>query len=169
MDLTLQFRNTGDYTWSPDDDIELRHRPFFLLSPAVLSLPLQDPVPPGEVASWHLDVDIGGVTYQRYQVHYKGDPLGTDIAVIAVALPEGMEDKRQELEEGVQELIDEWKAKGEAELDQIVEQIRKLVEGILDDLIAKAMQALGDALRQVCGSVGLALAVPAVALVRGRR
>lgn len=169
VDLTIEVRNSGDYTWSPDDDIELRYKPFFLLSPLVESLPLSGPVPPGETATWHLDLGITGVLYRRYQVYYKGEKLGADIAVIAVELPEGMEEKRQELEQKVQELIDEWKAKGEAELDELVEQIRQQVEDALASLWARIWNAIKNAAQDACNSLGLALVLPAAALAWRKR
>ena len=97
------------------------------------------------------------------------DASGPDMAVIAVALPEDMVEKRRELEERVQELIDEWEAKKDAELDQLVEQIRQLVEAILGDLVQKAKQALDDLQQDGCGGASLALAMLAFALVWRRR
>jgi hypothetical protein len=168
LDLTVEFRNSGDYTWSPDDDIELRHEPFFLLSPVMLSFPLQELILPGAVAPWHLDLDIGKVDYERYQVYYKGEPLGADIAVIAVRLSEDALQTREELEEDIQRLIDEWQAKGETELDELLERIRKELEANLLEwlgtALAKLLQAAEEAANEGCTGSGLALVMVAIVL-----
>ena len=115
---------------------------FFLLSPLVESLPLSGPVAPSEAATWHLDLGITGVLYRRYQVYYKGEKLGADMAVIAVELPEAMVEKRQQLEEDVQELIDEWKAKREV---QKLENRAKSAEDYFGAAMVVASAAVDEA------------------------
>jgi hypothetical protein len=173
LDLTVRVRNTGNYTWSLDDDIVLRHDPFFLLSPLAESLPLPGPIAPGEVATWHLDLGLSGALYRRYQLYYMGEPLGSDMAVIAVALPEGMEKKRQELEDDIQKIIDEWKAKGETELDELVKDLQQHIEAILAGLVTEAVEGvkrtLEETARETCGSSAMALVLSAVAFAWRRR
>jgi hypothetical protein len=129
---------------------------------------LQELILPGAVAPWHLDLDIGKVDYERYQVYYKGEPLGADIAVIAVRLSEDALQTREELEEDIQRLIDEWQAKGETELDELLERIRKELEANLLEwlgtALAKLLQAAEEAANEGCTGSGLALVMVAIVL-----
>jgi len=160
-EFTLAVENTGSYSWLPEDGVELRLQPFFALSPKVESLLLENRVAPGEAATWQWQVSSSGSVYQRFQMYQKGEPFGTDSAVIVISVPKGWEEKREELEKAIQEVIDEWKAKGEEELDKLIEELQKRAEEILKGFLEHLIQ---ETCNSICGSLGVAMALLAIAL-----
>lgn len=170
-EFNLQIWNSGEYSWVPEDGVELRSEPFFMISPVVESLPLNSRVPPGETATWQWQVGSG--SFRRFQMVQKGKPFGTDLAVVVITLPEGMDEKRQELEEKIQKIIDEWKAKGEVELERFVKELQKLVKRELQQLWQRLMNELIRKLGEVCqnavGGLGLAMVASMIAVVRKHR
>ena len=172
-EFNLQVQNSGEYSWMPEDGIELRSEPFFALSPAVESLPLKGRVPPGEIATWQWQAGSGSLTFRRFQMVHKGRPFGTDLAVVVITLPGGMEEKRQELEKKIQEIIDDWKARGDVELERLMKELQKLVERELQKLwerfISELIRKLDDVCRGAMGSVSLAVVASMIAVVRKRR
>jgi hypothetical protein len=171
-EFKLQVRNAGEYSWTSEDSIELRSEPFFTLSPVVESLPPNSRVPPGETASWQWRAGSGSLTFRRFQMVQKGKPFGTDFAVVVITLPRGMEERRQELEEKIQEIIDEWKARGEKELDRLMRELQRLVERELEKLwerlITELMRKLDEICRSAMGSLSLVMVASMIAVIRKR-
>jgi len=163
-DMDLQVRNTGAFSWAPEDGVELRHNPFFTLSPVVQTLPLAGPVAPGQVAEWKWRLGTGSISYERFQMVQRGKPFGMDFAVIVITMPKGMDDKRVELETAIRKLIDDWKAKGEVELDRLVKELQKQAEIYFKTLIQRLIDEL---LQNTCGSLGL-IVLPLGFVVIGR-
>jgi len=170
-EFTLEVKNTGDYSWFPEDGIELRVEPFFTLSPVAETLPLSDRVAPGEVATWQWQAGTGGLNSCRFRMVQRGKPFGSDFAVVVVTLPEELEEKRKEIEQAIQDTIQEWRDRGEQELDRLMEELRARIErelkGFLERLVADLLRELREALRGVCG--GAVIVVPAAVLVWRRR
>ena len=110
--LELEVANNGPFTWYPEDGVELRWEPWFFISPVVESLPLAGPVAPGETALWTYELTTSLIATQRFQMYQKGKPFGEEFAVIVVTVPKGLEERREEIEERIQELIEKWKERG---------------------------------------------------------
>jgi hypothetical protein len=179
-EFTLQVRNSGEYSWMPEDGVELRSEPFFMLSPLVESVPLNSPIAAGEIATWRWPVGSGSRTFRRFQVVQKGEPFGTEMAVVVITLPEGMEDKRQELEEKIQKTIDQWKARGEEELDRLMDELRKLAEREFNKLwerfVAELERVIGELidelirqLEETCQGVTASLVLATFIVIGARR
>ena len=172
-EFALQVRNSGGYSWVPEDGVELRSEPFFTLSPIVESLPLNSRVPPGETATWQWQAGSGSLTFRRFRMAQKGKPFGTDLAVVVITLPKGMEERRQELEERIQGIVDDWKAKGEVELDRLVKELQKLIEQELERLsqrfITELLRKLDEVCRGATGGLSLSMVASIIALTRKHR
>ncbi len=121
--VQIEVLNSGAFTWSSEDEVELREEPWSLLSPVVESLPLPGAIAPGQTATWDWEINTSGVLVQRFQMYQKGEAFGPEIAVVVVVVPKDMADKKQEIERKIQEMIDAWKARGEQELEKLVKQI----------------------------------------------
>lgn len=145
----LEVENTGSFSWTSEDQVELRLEPWSLLSPAVNSLPLPRRIGPGEISTWDWEINTSGVSINRFQMYQKGEAFGQEFAVVVITLPESLSEKREEIEGKIQELIDDWKARGEETLDNLIEEIQKSVEaevrswcpnfGLLAGLLSFAM------------------------------
>jgi hypothetical protein len=176
-ELTLEVENTGAAAWHREDDVRLRSAPFFKLLSETEYLPLEVSVAPGEVATWTLPVGETGTLYRRFQMVHEDQPFGSDFALVVIILPEEVAEKRDELEHTIQDLIDEWVARGEEELDWLVEEIKKLAEDSLKDLWARIIDTVkewardtGDqACNSLCGSAALVTVGAAIAIGRRRR
>jgi hypothetical protein len=176
-ELTLEVENTGTATWSREDEVELRSASFFKLLSETEYLSLEGPVAPGEMATWSLPIGESGTLYRRLQMVNKEQPFGSDFALIVILLPEEVADKRDELEQSIQEIIDEWVARGEEELDWAMEEIKKLAEESLKDLWARLIDTFKEWARDtgdqvcntLCGSAALVTVGAAVAVSRRRR
>lgn len=165
-EFTLEVKNTGDYSWFPEDGIELRVEPFFTLSPVAETLPLSDRVAPGEVATWQWQAGTGGLNSCRFRMVQRGKPFGSDFAVVVVTLPEELEEKRKEIEQAIQDTIQEWRDRDEQELDRLTEELRTRIEQELQNLW---QQLVAELLRALCGSSSAAIVIPAAVLVWRRR
>jgi len=165
-EFTLQVENTGDFSWVPKDGVELSRKPFFSLSSKAETLPLEDRVAPGAMTSWQWQTSSSGSVYERFKMVQKGEPFGKDFAVIVISVPKEWEEKREELEKAIQELVDEWKAKGEKELEKLIEELRKRAEEMLKSFLERLIQEICNSL---CGAAGLALTLLPLVLWLRRR
>lgn len=176
-ELTLEVENSGSATWNREDEVQLRSAPFFKLLSDVEYLPLEGSVAPAEAATWNLPVGETGTLYRRLQMVHGDQPFGSDFALVVIILPEEVADKRDELEQSIQEIIDEWVARGEEELDLVMEEIKALAEESLKDLWARlidtvqewARDTANNACNSLCGGAALVTVGAAIAIGRRRR
>ena len=131
--IKIEIKNSRAFTWHPDDNVELRKLTGVQLAPKGESLPLPEATAPGETAVWTYDVDTRGmVAIERFRMVQKGEPFGPDVAVIVVGVPQKWADRRDEVEQKIQELIDDWKARGEEKLDALIQEIKEQVRRELE-------------------------------------
>ena len=150
--VQLEVLNSGTFTWNSEDGVELREEPWSLLLPVVDSLPLSSAIPPGETAVWNWEANTSGVMVRRFQMYQKDNAFGPEIAVIVVVVPKEMADKKEEIEQKIQEMIDDWKARGEQELDELIKQIQ---DWALRE-ISSWLDGLG---KRICGGFGFIAAI----------
>jgi hypothetical protein len=170
--IQLEVKNTGDFAWNPEDDVELREEPWFFLSPAIEALPLKETVKPEETSTWDWEINTDGLLINRFQMYQKGEPFGSKFAVVVVVLPGEWMERQEEFEQKIQEIIDDWKKQGEEELDQLLQHISTWVQRELGKwfqrLIDRTFQAIADQIASVCQSVSLILGTLVIIILRRR-
>jgi len=167
-DVKVEVRNTGEYTWSPEDRVELQWERVSLLSPLVNALPLEAPVAPGESATW--TIQLQGTTYRRYRMFLDGEPFGTDLAVVFVTVPERLEGRRDEITQLIRETVEDWQARGEQSLEQLLQDLEHRAKIAFLNWAQRLAESLIRKLQESCGGMGaLAGLVAAIALLPALR
>lgn len=138
--ISVEFQNSGSLTWLPEDGVELREEPWTALSPQAVLKPLPFPVAPGKTATWEWEAKTSGVLVKRFRMIQKGQPFGIEAAVVIVVVPKSLENKRQEIERKIQELIDQWEQKKDAAIDQLIKDIIRYVENIIKEKLFNCNQ-----------------------------
>jgi hypothetical protein len=131
--ISVEFQNSGHLTWLPEDGVELREEPWTVFSPQPLMKSLPFTVPPGKTATWEWEAKTSGVLVKRFQMVQNGQPFGIEAAVVIVVVPKSLENKRQEIERKIQELIDQWEQKKDAAIDQLIKEIIRYAESIIKE------------------------------------
>lgn len=172
--LQLTVQNTGPFTWLPEDEIELREEPWLFVSPVVQSHPLPGPARPGETVSWEISRNAGGLfTALRFRMYHRGQPFGQEFGGVIVVLPQQLGDRQREIEERFQQLIDEFKQRGEDELDKMFEELQKMIErelqNLLERLLEEVEKAVEQFLKELCGSTAALLLATIGVVFAGRR
>lgn len=148
----LEVLNSGSFTWHPDDQVELREEPWFLLSPVVDSLPLTSPTKPGDTATWPWETNTDSLSVRRFQMYQKDEPFGPEFAVVVAVLPEDWADSSEKFEAKLQEIIDEWEARGEDELDELVNQIQDWFLAQIGNWLERTIYNLTHSLDELASS-----------------
>jgi hypothetical protein len=173
-EVVLEVQNSGGLSWMPEDQVALRATPLFALGKNEEMLPLDGAVHPGEKGRWTWQADGGSTVVRRLRMVQEGQPFGPEFALVVFTLPKGLEDKAEEVERAIQEMVDRWKAKGEENLDKLLEEIwdylKRLGMSWLERLWQGIKDALGGLPGDACGSAEFAaVGVPAAAVARRRR
>jgi hypothetical protein len=161
----VEFVNTGPLTWHPDDGVQLREEPWKMLSPVIETQPLPGSIAPGQTALWAWETNTSGVLVRRFQMVQKNEPFGDEATVIIVVLPKGFEDKRQEIERKIQEIIDEWEKNKDATIDELIQRIVKYVEGVLNNIITIVIVTVTNAIKDFIAELLKGCGLPAVFLI----
>lgn len=156
--LQIAMNNTGEFTWAPEDGVELREvsslfRP--IIRAGEEGLPLPGPVAPLQSAKWEWqsDPNDGGVALHRFRMTRRGEAFGDEAAVLVVTIPKELEEQRAEIEKRINEMIQEWQATGQQKLEELLDQIVVY----LVDLTTTGLEKL---LQELCGGLGLAVILP---------
>lgn len=173
-EVVLEVQNSGGLSWMPQDDVALRATPLFALGQNEEMLPLDGAVHPGEIGRWTWQAGVGSTVVRRLRMVQEEQPFGPEFALVVFTLPKGLEDKPEEIEKAIQDMVDRWKAKGAENLDKLLEEIwdylKRLGMSWLERLWQGIKDALGGLTSDACGSAGLAvIAVPAAVVARRRR
>jgi hypothetical protein len=160
--LTFRVLNTGPSPWSG---------PEFRFSPipgseyeSLPSLPLPEDVPPGETVIFEIDLpDVAATSLEtvEYSMTYQGQPFEAVVKGYVFILPEPIKD----IEDELRKTIEEWAARGEQELQDLVDRI---LQDIQEAVEREAEKSLERTLRQ-CLQTNAALALGALALYWRRR
>jgi hypothetical protein len=107
------------------------------------SFPLPRDTPAGSSADWALSVTAPltpGVHREVWRLQQSGNAIPGDLAVYYVVVPEGARELRDKLEQQ----IDEWREKGEQEVERIAQELaRQVLEWLKTEAEERA--------RTVCG------------------
>jgi N-acetylmuramoyl-L-alanine amidase len=165
--VELSLRNDGLMTWQPEAYTLASVRNPYGAAP---SYPLAQATPVGEDATWEIPAtapETPGVYRQVWQLHRGTDAVGSEAIVYLVVLPEGARDLRDE----VDRKIDEMRARGEQEIEELVRELeQQAVEWVRQEV---ARQVERQVSQRCPGSstlvVGLLLGSAARLSYRGRR
>ncbi len=152
--------NDGLLPWDPSEySLVNTQNPFG----APESLPLPQVVQAGEMVTWDAipakAPENAGIHRQKWQL-YKGEtPVGEEVTVIVIVVPQQAVDLKEEIERK----IDELRQQGQQQLEQQLEQLR---QQIMDAVEQKLTEWLTEAIHKICGgdSAVVALAFGAVIL-----
>lgn len=170
--FTMVFTNTGPLTWFAEDGVALQGpgasaaRGASKIEPA---LELTIPVPPGKNIEYTWTEDRTGVTFGHFQMAQHGKPFGQPVQTVVVGIPQSMADRKDAITETIKETVEAWKARGEEELDSLVQELQRRIKEELTVLTQNALEKLQEALAQICGGAGALLLIPVAALIRRRR
>lgn len=112
---------------------------------------LADIIPPGQRASWTVSIpNVSGGTIKtvEYQMTQNGEQFGEVIPGYIFVLPEELKD----LEGQLQQKIDEWIAKGEQELQNLIDTIIQEIQNAIEE---QAQEAVNDLLSKCKSTFGL--------------
>ena len=133
--LRIEVRNAGVETWTRDQ-VVLSNVEQPLNAEGVQPLPAD--TPPGEIATWELQVrapDKPGAFRSGWQLKQAGQAFSPMLTAYLIVLPEGA----SELEAKIREKIDEWEQQAEKKIDDLMDEIAAMilaeVEGFFQRLI----------------------------------
>ena len=119
--VELSLRNDGLITWQPEAyTLANVHNPYGAAS----SYPLAQAIPVGEEATWEIPAtapETPGVYRQIWQLRRGSEPVGSEVTVYLVVLPEGARDLRDEIDRE----IDDMRARGEQEIEALVRDLEQ--------------------------------------------
>jgi hypothetical protein len=126
-EFTFVLRNTGAFSWQPEDSISLRD-----LTPAALwghglEFRIEQPVVSGDTVEIPWQAPEGALTLHTLQFAQGDRAFGQPFGVLVVEMPAGMEDQRRELETAIQSQIDAWRAQGGQQVADLQQQIEQAV------------------------------------------
>jgi hypothetical protein len=161
--FTIEMSNSGYLSWVPEDGIVLRGKDWSSPFSQPKDLPLTQPVAPGEIVTWEWEVDTQKAVFTRFQLAQNENTFGPTVAAVVIRLPEEWQNRQQEFEEKIDEFIQEWREKGEEDLNALVEKIEKWAMGELNNWLkrqlANFLYELQLALQNLCNSLGLFIGI----------
>jgi hypothetical protein len=169
--VTIALRNEGVATWRNEAGYALANASNPMGAPEHLSLPHD--VPPGETATWTLNLTAPktpGLHPSRWQLQHGDELVGERITVWVGVLPEEAREWKVKLDRLIEEAKQKWeeaKRRGEEDFERFVQDLLAQLQRELGRIIEKQGQALWEAFRrwleEAC--TGTLLPVGALALV----
>ena len=146
--LRSEVRNTGVEIWRRDQ-VVLSNVEQPLNAEGAQPLPAD--TPPGEIATWELQVrapDKPGAFRSGWQLKQAGQAFSPMLTAYLIVLPEGA----SELEAQIREKIDEWEQQAEREIDDLMDELAAL---ILAEVESFFQRLIDNVCGNACGASAL--------------
>lgn len=155
--------NDGLLPWNPAS-VDLRITSDAFGAPA--SVPLDEVVLAGEMVTWDslpaIAPSNAGVHRQKWQLHMGDHPLGEEVTVFLIVVPQEAADLREEIEQRIDEII----AEGQQRLE---EELERLGQELLESARQRITDWASNKINELCGSGSALVGMAVIALVWGRR
>ena len=147
--VTITLRNEGTATWQNEAGYALVNagNPMGALE----RLPLPHEVPPGETATWTLNLiapKTPGLHQSRWQLQHGDEPVGERITVWVGVLPEEAREWKAGLDRLIEEAKQKWeeaKRRGEKDFESFVQELLAQLQRELTRIIEEQSKALLEA------------------------